>query len=95
MSSSSTIELEAPAKLNLWLEVLGRLPDGYHEIDTFLAEIDLADTVRLEAASEISLTVEGLPAPADHGNLAWRAAAALGVGAKIHLVKRIPAGAGL
>ncbi|MHC4136759.1 MAG: 4-(cytidine 5'-diphospho)-2-C-methyl-D-erythritol kinase [Planctomycetota bacterium] len=95
MSSSSTIELEAPAKLNLWLEVLGRLPDGYHEIDTFLAEIDLADTVRLEAASEISLTVEGLPAPADASNLAWRAAAALGVGARIHLVKRIPAGAGL
>jgi 4-diphosphocytidyl-2-C-methyl-D-erythritol kinase len=95
VSSSSTIELEAPAKLNLWLEVLGPRPDGYHEIDTFLAEIDLADTVRLEAAPEISLTVEGLPAPADAGNLAWRAAEALGVGARIHLVKRIPAGAGL
>ncbi len=95
MSSSSTIELEAPAKLNLWLEVLGRRPDGYHEIDSVLSEIDLVDTVRLEAAAEISLTVEGLPAPADETNLAWRAAAALGVGARIHLVKRIPAGAGL
>jgi 4-diphosphocytidyl-2-C-methyl-D-erythritol kinase len=95
VSSSSTIELEAPAKLNLWLEVLGRRPDGYHEIDSFLAEIDLADTVRLDKATEISLHVEGSPAPADESNLAWRAAAALGVGARIHLVKRIPAGAGL
>ena len=95
VSSSSTIELDAPAKLNLWLEVLGRRPDGYHEIDSFLAEIDLLDTVRLEKAAEISLTVEGLPAPTDESNLAWRAAAALGVGARIHLVKRIPAGAGL
>jgi 4-diphosphocytidyl-2-C-methyl-D-erythritol kinase len=95
VSPSSTIELEAPAKLNLWLEVLGRRTDGYHEIDTFLAEIDLFDTVRIDAAPEISLTVEGLEAPTDSGNLAWRAAAALGVGARIHLVKRIPAGAGL
>jgi 4-diphosphocytidyl-2-C-methyl-D-erythritol kinase len=95
VSSSSTIELEARAKLNLWLEVLGRRPDGYHEVDTFLSEIDLADTVRLEAAPEISLTVEGRPVPADATNLAWRAAAVLGVGARIHLVKRIPAGAGL
>jgi 4-diphosphocytidyl-2-C-methyl-D-erythritol kinase len=95
VSSSSTIELEAPAKLNLWLEVHGRRPDGYHEIDTFLTEIDLADTVRLRTASSISLTVEGRAAPADATNLAWHAAAALGVGARIHLVKRVPAGAGL
>jgi len=92
---SSTLELKAPAKLNLFLEVLGRRPDGYHDIDSVFCAIDLYDTVRLERADEISLTVEGLPAPTDETNLAWRAAAALGVGAKISLTKRIPAGAGL
>ena len=95
MSSSSALELAAPAKLNLFLEVLGRRPDGYHEIDTVLTTIDLADRVRLERATRISLTVEGEAAPADSTNLAWRAAAALGVGARIHLEKRIPAGSGL
>ena len=95
MSSSSTLELEAPAKLNLCLEVLGRRPDGYHEIDSVFAAIDLCDTVRLERGGEIRLTVRGEAAPEDETNLAWRAAEALGVGASITLDKRIPAGAGL
>lgn len=95
MSSSSALELSAPAKLNLVLEVLGRRPDGYHEIDTILTEIDLCDRVSLERADGIELEVTGEPAPADATNLAWRAAEALGVGARIRLHKRIPAGAGL
>lgn len=95
MSSSSPTELLAPAKLNLFLEVLGRRPDGYHEIDSVFAALDLADTVRVAPAPSLSLTVEGRAAPADRTNLAWRAAEALGVPARIHLVKRIPAGAGL
>ncbi|MHC4224837.1 MAG: 4-(cytidine 5'-diphospho)-2-C-methyl-D-erythritol kinase, partial [Planctomycetota bacterium] len=95
MSSSSALELEAPAKLNLCLEVLGRRPDGYHEIDSVFAAIDLCDTVRLERSDAIRLTVHGEAAPEDDTNLAWRAAEALGVGASISLEKRIPAGAGL
>ncbi len=94
MSSKSRVELLAPAKLNLFLEILGRRPDGYHELDSVFAAIDLCDTVVVEPASRISLTVEG-NAPEDATNLAWRAAAALGLGAKIRLIKRIPAGAGL
>ena len=96
MSSSSTaVELRAPAKLNLFLEVLGPRPDGYHEIDSVLTRIDLCDRIRIEPADEISLAVEGEAAPADETNLVWRAAAALGVGARIRLEKRIPAGSGL
>lgn len=98
MSSSSALELGAPAKLNLFLEVLGRRDDGYHEIDSVMAEIDLADRIRIEKAEEISLRVEGTEgggAPEDETNLVWRAAEALGVGAAITLEKRIPAGAGL
>jgi len=86
---------QAPAKLNLFLEVLARRPDGYHELDSILAAIDLRDRVELEKAPGISLTIEGADLPADETNLAWRAAAALGLGARIHLVKEIPAGAGL
>jgi len=96
VSSSSAVEFGATAKLNLHLEVLARRPDGYHEIDTVMVEIDLADRIRLEPADRISLRVEGAgDVPADETNLAWRAAAALEVGARIRLEKRIPPGSGL
>jgi 4-diphosphocytidyl-2-C-methyl-D-erythritol kinase len=91
------LELPAPAKLNLFLEVVARRPDGYHDIDSVFAEIDLADTVVLAPAGRTELTVEGEAAgvPADPTNLAWRAADALGVAARIRIVKRIPVGGGL
>jgi len=93
-SNSGAIELRAPAKLNLFLEVLGRRPDGYHELRSLFRTVDLYDRLRFERAEGISLTVEG-DAPADRTNLVWRAAEALGVGARIRLSKSIPAGAGL
>ncbi|MEM8885760.1 MAG: 4-(cytidine 5'-diphospho)-2-C-methyl-D-erythritol kinase [Planctomycetota bacterium] len=86
----------APAKLNLFLEVLGRRPDGYHEIDSVFCALDLHDTVTVEKSDAISLSIDGADdVPADETNLAWRAAEAFGAGARIHLQKRIPAGAGL
>lgn len=84
----------ARAKLNLFLELLSRRPDGYHEIDSVFSEIDLGDTLEIEPADRLSLTVEGA-APGGPENLVWRAAEALGVKARIRLVKRIPMGAGL
>jgi len=96
VSSSSALELEAPAKLNLFLEVCHRRPDGYHEIDSVFQTIDLCDTVRLQRADSITMAVGGPEgAPADATNLAWRAAEALGGGVAITLHKRIPPGAGL
>ncbi|HET9481937.1 MAG TPA: 4-(cytidine 5'-diphospho)-2-C-methyl-D-erythritol kinase, partial [Candidatus Polarisedimenticolia bacterium] len=89
------------AKINLGLRVLGRLPDGYHEVRTTLQTIDLADEIRFQEAARVTLTLEGsFPAPADGSNLVLRAAAALqerypGRGAEITLVKRIPPEAGL
>jgi len=89
----------APAKLNLFLEVLSRRPDGYHELDAVFAAIDLHDTVELTLADEISIEVSGGAAPTDETNLAWRAASeffgAAGGGVHIRLTKRIPNGAGL
>ncbi|MGI5877991.1 MAG: 4-(cytidine 5'-diphospho)-2-C-methyl-D-erythritol kinase [Christensenellales bacterium] len=95
-----TIVLEARAKVNLSLHVTGRRSDGYHTLDTIMASIDLADTLRIrERGRGITLRVEG-GAPAGEENLAMRAARLLeplsgGRGADMLLIKRIPAQAGL
>lgn len=96
------VAINAPAKVNLFLRVLGPRPDGYHDIETLLQSIGLADEVRVELGGEgIDLVVDGpwLGQPED--NLAYRAAAAfrqmsgLEPGVRVELDKRIPAGAGL
>ncbi len=92
-----------PAKLNLVLAVLGKRPDGFHELDTVMCRVDLCDELELAPAEDgISLEVAG-PAdvPRDESNLAWAAAKAYlriarsPAGLAIRLRKRIPAGAGL
>ena len=91
--------LDAPAKLNLGLQVLGKREDGFHELLTVFQEIDLVDRLSLEPAAEISLQVRGLPAPEGDDNLVVQAARLLAQelggarGARIVLDKRIPAGA--
>ncbi len=93
--------LEPSAKLNLGLELLGRRPDGYHEVATVYQEIDLCDRLVLEEAGEITLEVAGLPCPVGEDNLVLRAARSLARaarterGARLRLEKRIPARAGL
>jgi len=106
---SDALRLLAPAKVNLGLRVLGRRPDGYHELWTVFHAVDLCDDleVRWIAALEAP-TLElcggsgtGLPVTADEDNLVLRAAravsAAVGKPLRAHfrLDKRIPAGAGL
>lgn len=94
----------ARAKVNLWLNVVGRRADGYHLLDSLVAFTDLADQVEVEAAADLSLSVEGPMAPALDGeadNLvlvaARRLAGRTGVAprAAIRLTKRIPVAAGL
>lgn len=94
----------AHAKVNLVLEVLGVRPDGYHEIDTILQELELSDRIELRPSDSWAIRVSGpyaLATPADDSNLAWRAARSLGerVGCSetfaIHLHKNIPAAGGL
>ena len=99
------LELVAPAKINLTLEVLGRRPDGYHEIASLMQTVDLCDRVRLEPGPRVSIKVVGSESgnvPADETNLAYRAAAEIAKAAGkedgsvlITLEKHIPAGAGL
>jgi 4-diphosphocytidyl-2-C-methyl-D-erythritol kinase len=96
--------LAAPAKLNLFLEILRKRPDGYHELESLMVAIDLFDTLELRATSDgkISLTCESASLSAGPDNLVHRAAVALRVsvrhpelGAEIRLTKRIPTQAGL
>lgn len=101
-----TLEMLAPAKLNLTLEVLERRGDGYHEITSIMQTVDIDDVVRVEMAPSISLEVAGrelvgVPLEGPR-NLAYRAAVALqeaagrsDLGARIELDKGIPAGLGL
>ena len=101
--------LLAPAKVNLGLRVVGRRPDGYHLLESVFAPIDLADQLEIEVdfAAEPGVALEfdsgGLSGevPADHRNLAVRAAAAyleladVAARVRIRLRKRIPVAAGL
>lgn len=95
------LALPAPAKINLFLHVLGRRTDGYHELQTAFALIDLADWIDVERRADGKLQRTGdLIGPADN-DLALRAAHLLQqhtgtrFGADIKVLKRIPAGAGL
>ncbi len=95
----------APAKINLFLRVVGRRPDGYHELDSIFVPISLCDRVAIEVrpsqAVSISLAMRSGNIPSGDRNLAWRAAAAMmkefGLTAQvlIGLHKQIPPGAGL
>ncbi len=92
--------VRAYAKLNLCLEVLGRRPDGYHEISTVMQAIDLADELEITPASSLRFRCDD-PEIDEEGNLVWQAATALAAScgrlpmAEIALRKRIPVGMGL
>ncbi len=95
------MQIEARAKINWALEITGRRPDGYHLLDGVMQSIALSDTLFIEEANSLSLTIEGSSLSAGEDNLILRSARALQAytnthkGAKIHLMKRIPMGAGL
>jgi 4-diphosphocytidyl-2-C-methyl-D-erythritol kinase len=102
-----SIELDAPAKVNLGLRIVGRRADGYHELESLFAPIDLADAIALTvewgrgADVELALADDAGGAPSGDDNLAVRAARAFlaesGVAARvaIRLTKRTPVAAGL
>jgi len=92
----------APAKLNLFLQITGRRPDGYHELQTVFRLLDWGDTVRLRVRDDgrIRRIGESVPGVAEADDLLVRAAKLLqleancGEGADISVEKRIPAGGG-
>jgi 4-diphosphocytidyl-2-C-methyl-D-erythritol kinase len=93
--------LRTSAKVNLVLEVLGKRPDGYHELSTVMQAVDLFDRLTVETAGTITLETSEAALPTDDRNLVVRAArllretAGVDAGARIVLDKRIPVAAGL
>lgn len=98
------VEIQAYAKINLGLDVVGRLDNGYHLLRSVMQQIDLHDTVTLkkqEPEKGITFTSNSGEIPLDDTNLAYKAAklimaqAGLDAGVEIHLEKRIPVAAGM
>ena len=96
-----TLSCLAPAKINRELRVGGLRPDGYHEIRSRMASIDLADRLTAEPADAMELSCDDPSLPAGEDNLVVRAARRLAKHAgrpphvRLRLEKRVPAGAGL
>jgi 4-diphosphocytidyl-2-C-methyl-D-erythritol kinase len=95
------MKILAPAKVNIYLRVLGKRPDNYHELSTIMVPISLADVISLEKApSGISLSAPGSGC-AEEDNLAYQAAklffqtTGIAGGVSMEIVKNIPVGAGL
>ncbi len=100
------MKLEAPAKVNFGLRVVGVRPDGYHELESLFLPLDVADELEVaieDGAPGVTLSLEGRSGgvPAGGSNLAARAAAAfleaggLARAVSLRLVKELPAAAGL
>ncbi len=98
----TTLEKNSPCKVNLLLNILGKRPDGFHELETVFHPVNLCDTLSFtKVASGIQLTCSDAALPVDASNLVHRAAvkffeaAKIADGVRIHLEKRIPMAAGL
>ncbi len=92
----------APAKLNLFLHIVGRRADGYHELQTCFQFVDLCDDIRIRVREDGAIRrgagAPGVPPEADlcvRAGLALKAATGCALGADIDVTKRIPLGAGL
>jgi len=103
MDSASPLIRFAPAKTNIWLHVIGKRPDGFHEIETRMVALTLCDQLTFFPSNDgvVTLTCSDPRLPTGEENLGVRAVRALeqAVGralpVAIHLEKHIPAGAGL
>jgi len=97
-----TLHCKSPCKVNLLLNILGRRPDGFHELETVMQPLALWDEIVIERTrGTIELTCSEPSLPTDSSNLVHRAAAAffqstkISAGVRMHLIKQIPMAAGL
>jgi 4-diphosphocytidyl-2-C-methyl-D-erythritol kinase len=103
-TAAGALRLAAPAKLNLYLHVVGRRPDGYHLLDSLVAFAAAGDELSFSPAADLSLALDGPfghALHADDDNLVLKAARALAaeagrpLGATIRLTKRLPVASGI
>ncbi|MBM4312086.1 MAG: 4-(cytidine 5'-diphospho)-2-C-methyl-D-erythritol kinase [Deltaproteobacteria bacterium] len=100
---SQSLSIASPCKVNLHLSIVGRRPDGFHEIETLFHRVSLQDSIHLQrtCAPGIHVSVSDPGIPSGPENLVWRAAdlflkhhPQIG-GISLHIEKHIPSGAGL
>lgn len=99
---SPVVTRSSPAKVNLILKVLGKRPDGFHEIASLMQRVSLCDEMSFSLEGDgVSLRCSGADIPEDSGNIAFRAAAVFREatggprGVSIEIRKKIPVAAGL
>ena len=96
-----SVTVLAPAKLNLSLDVVGTLPNGYHDLDMVMQTIDLYEKIILKTSRDLRLSLPGSFVPANDKNTAVKAALAffdytgLLAGVDINVYKRVPVRAGM
>ena len=101
-----TVEKKGYAKLNLYLDILSRFSDGYHEVNTVMQSVSLCDDIRISLenkTNEIQVICDDPTVPLDSSNIAVKAARlfldkigdSCDRGVKIFITKRIPVAAGL
>jgi 4-diphosphocytidyl-2-C-methyl-D-erythritol kinase len=102
MKYGMKLTLPSFAKINWTLEILGKRPDGYHEVRTLLQTVSVADELTFELTGQgISVHCDHPEVPCDETNLAYRAAKLLGdftgadLGVRIRIAKQLPVAAGL
>jgi len=106
MTEPDSLTLTSPAKLNLFLHITGRRPDGYHNLQTLFQLLDYGDLVSVKTRPDKTITISpDLATVATADNLMYRAARALQahmqahgatpLGADIHIDKRLPMGGGI
>lgn len=103
--SAQRVSAFAPAKINLFLHVTGRRPDGYHELDSLIAFAEIGDRIQVRAADHLSLHIEGpfseFLSDDDDNNLVMQAARLLAAeggipdAAAITLTKSLPVASGI
>ena len=95
------IKLKTYAKTNLCLDIVGKRSDGYHDLETIMQSLELADELKFCKAPKMSISCNHPSIPVDEGNLAYQAAkrllsyAGIKSGVRILIDKRIPVAAGL
>jgi 4-diphosphocytidyl-2-C-methyl-D-erythritol kinase len=105
LAAAATLGATARAKVNLFLHVVGRRPDGYHLLDSLVVFADVGDRLAASSAAGLTLAIDGpfaVGLEAGPDNLVMRAALALGAalggdvpGAALRLTKNLPVAAGL
>ncbi|MGQ9687362.1 MAG: 4-(cytidine 5'-diphospho)-2-C-methyl-D-erythritol kinase [Desulfobaccales bacterium] len=95
------VRRRCPAKVNLYLKVVGRRPDGYHELITVMQPLTLTDELWVSPGDDLRVICDHPEVPQGDGNLVWRAAIKFGTACgreprfHLRLIKRIPLAAGL